>query len=179
MSRGSWLAVSLVLAAGPAAAEETDEGLAAFTTIYGVLQHPRCLNCHPDGDKPLQYDDSRPHTMEVDRMSMATGLPCNTCHRVEGVDGEGLPPANDPWLMAPPSQAFQGRTEAALCAQLKDPATNGDRDLAALLHHVGHDALVLYGWSPGGGRTTPESSHAEFVAAFQTWVDAGGPCPSE
>jgi len=194
MSRGAWTAAAVLLTTSPAAADELDEteqteqaeaqlsaaqGIAAFTTVYGVLQHPRCLNCHPDGDKPLQYDTSTPHTMEVDRLSMATGLPCSTCHRAEGIDGVGIPPAGESWVLAPPDQVFQGRSEAALCAQLRDPATNGDRDLDALLHHVSHDALVLYGWDPGGGRTTPAVSHADFVAAFQTWVSAGGPCPSD
>jgi hypothetical protein len=72
---------------------------------------------------------------------------------------------------------FQGRTPAQLCAQLKDPAQNGNKTMAQLLHHVGHDPLVLWGWAPGGERTTPSTSHADFVAAFSTWVDSAGACP--
>jgi hypothetical protein len=72
---------------------------------------------------------------------------------------------------------FQGRTLAALCAQLKDPAQTGNRTLAQLLDHVSHDALVLWGWKPGGKRTLPPLSHDQFVAAFRTWVDSGGACP--
>src|SRR5262249_58451043 len=30
----------------------------AFTKAYPVFMHPRCQNCHPAGDTPLQGDDS-------------------------------------------------------------------------------------------------------------------------
>ena len=35
----------------------------AFKKVYAVLQSPRCMNCHPSGDIPLQGDDSRLHAM--------------------------------------------------------------------------------------------------------------------
>jgi len=72
---------------------------------------------------------------------------------------------------------FQGRSPAELCAQLKDPAQNGGKTLAQLLEHVAHDPLVAWGWNPGKGRTLPPLPKDEFVAKFQTWVDARGACP--
>ena len=72
---------------------------------------------------------------------------------------------------------FQGKTPAALCEQLKDPARNGHRTLAQLLDHVAHDPLVGWGWSPGGKRTLPPLTRAQIVAALTTWVDSGGACP--
>lgn len=57
------------------------EGLLAFETVYRVLQHPRCLNCHPSGDAPLQYDSSVPHAMNITRASVEAGLDCATCHQ--------------------------------------------------------------------------------------------------
>ncbi len=154
------------------------EGAAAFLDVARVLQHPRCSNCHPEGHVPLQGDDGHPHTMQIDRFSFVVGLPCTTCHRFEGLsDLPNLPPANSPWMMAPPNQVFKDRTAAELCAQLNDPANTGGRDRAALLHHVENDTLVLYGWNPGPGQTTPPLSHEDFVAKFQTWVDSGGVCP--
>lgn len=162
----------------PPVPQET--GVSAFREgVYPVLTHPRCANCHPTGDVPLQGDAQTPHTMEVDRSSPNVGLACSTCHRVEGLDLESRPPASDHWQMPPANQVFEGRTEHELCMQLRDPESTGGRDLAALEHHVGHDALVLYGWDPGPGRTTPPGTHEDFVAAFSLWVAAGAPCPVE
>jgi hypothetical protein len=75
-------------------------------------------------------------------------------------------------------------TGAELCAQLKDPARNGGRDLEGLHHHMEEEPLVLWGWNPGTrpngeARTTPPISHEEFVATFDAWVAAGAPCPTD
>src|SRR5262249_39436492 len=49
-------------------ADQDDAGArAAFLDVYKVLTHPRCLNCHPSGDAPLQGDDSHPHLQNVQR----------------------------------------------------------------------------------------------------------------
>ena len=180
-----WLAlVPLALAETPVDTEPTpvpaataEQGAQAFATVFQVLTSPRCLNCHPAGDVPLVGDDSRPHAMQITRNSPNVGLPCATCHRETGLDLPNIPPANPHWGLPPANQAFVDRTPAQLCAQLNDPATTGGRDLAALLEHVSHDSLVLYGWSPGGGRTTPPVSHPAFVEAFALWVGSGGACP--
>jgi hypothetical protein len=54
-----------------------------------------------------------------------------------------------------------------------------DQDLAAMLEHVTHDKLVLWGWDPGVGRAPVPVPHAEFVERFRTWVAAGAPCPAK
>jgi hypothetical protein len=71
---------------------------------------------------------------------------------------------------------FAGLNSRMLCEQLKDTRQNGGKDLAALVHHVSDDPLVLWGWSPGFGRKPVPVPHQEFVRAFKTWVDAGAPC---
>src|SRR5882672_8754726 len=43
------------------------ESVEAFMQVYKVLMSPRCMNCHPAGDQPLQGDDSHIHTMSVQR----------------------------------------------------------------------------------------------------------------
>ena len=154
-------------------------GLAGFATLYKVLQHPRCMNCHPSGDAPLQYDDSRPHGMDVSRRSEANGVACATCHRDTNGPRPGQPPGAPSWHL-PPSDTpmiFQGRTPHQLCEQLKDPRQTGHRDLARLIDHVAHDALVGWGWAPGPGRTPVPTPRAEVVAAMQAWANAGAPCP--
>jgi hypothetical protein len=73
------------------------------------------------------------------------------------------------WHLPPPEMKM---------VQLKDPTRSGGKDIAGLVEHVSADPLVLWGWSPGFGRTPVPVPHAEFVSAFRTWADAGGPCPA-
>jgi hypothetical protein len=71
---------------------------------------------------------------------------------------------------------FAGLNSRMLCEQLKDPKRNGGKSLAALVHHVSEDPLVLWGWAPGFGRQRVPVPHAAFVRAFKAWADAGAPC---
>ena len=50
---------------------------AAFLQVYRVLTSPRCQNCHPAGDAPLQGDDSHVHIQNVKRGRTATA--CMAC----------------------------------------------------------------------------------------------------
>jgi hypothetical protein len=154
-------------------------GKAAFATVYKVFLHPRCANCHPAGDVPLQFDDGRPHGQNISRRSERNGLPCATCHRDKNGTKRGQPPGAPNWHL-PPAETpmiFVGRTPAQLCAQLKDPKQTGGKDLAAIVHHVAHDALVGWGWAPGPGRTPVPIPRQTVTAALETWVEAGAPCP--
>ena len=173
-----WLAVALADEPEVAAPEVAPEvGWEAFETgVHPVFVHPRCANCHPAGEVPLQGDEGTPHGMGIDRSSPSVGLACSTCHRAEALDLPNRPPANGHWSMPPANQVFEGRSAVELCHQLKDPGRTGGRDLAALQHHVEHDTLVLYGWDPGPGRSRPEVTHEDHVAAFGLWVRAGAPC---
>jgi len=166
-----------VVVSSPLAAD--DPALAAFGTVYRVLESPRCRNCHPKGDAPLQFDDGRPHGQNISRRSDANGLTCSTCHRAQNGTRPGQPPGAPSWRLPPAAtpMVFEARTPAELCAQLKDPAQTGGRDLHALFEHVDKDPLVLWGWSPGPGRTPVPVPQDAFARAFETWIDAGAPCP--
>jgi hypothetical protein len=59
---------------------------------------------------------------------------------------------------------------------MKDPKRNGGKSRAALLEHA-NDALVLWGWDPGPGRTPVPISHADFAAAMRAWIDNDCGCP--
>lgn len=172
---------ALSLAAGdPPVAPE--DGKKAFVSIARVLQSPRCMNCHPVGDAPLQTDASRPHAMNITRASVDAGLSCATCHQTRNSEALGIaggPPGAPHWGLPPKEtpMVFQGLTVSQLCEQLKDPERNGHRDLNALFDHMDHDPLVLWGWAPGGKRTLPPLDHATFAAAAKTWVLSGGACP--
>lgn len=179
------LACALVACKPKATPEQTRAGVAAFATIEKVFQHPRCSNCHIPGDQPLQFDAQVPHAMGVVRGPDghgAAGLPCSACHGDKNLPasyGPNAPPGAPHWGLPPPDQkmAWIGLPAAELCAMIQDRKRNGDRDLPTLLKHVAEDKLVLWGWAPGGTRAAVPVPHAEFVAAFRTWVDAGAPCP--
>ena len=169
----------------PAARADEAAGLAAFETVRAVLQHPRCVNCHIPGDAPLQFDDSRVHAQNVKRGPNgkgALGLSCSTCHADKNPPasyGPHMPPGAPNWHLPPPDKrmVFLGRSSAEIAQVLKDPAANGGKDLQALVDHVDHDKLVLWGWDPGVGRAPVPVPHADFVAAFKAWVAAGAPVP--
>ncbi len=169
-----------------AEASPTANAIASFETVRAVLQSPRCVNCHPQGDQPLQGDEGRIHGQFVVRGPEGRGAPglhCATCHRQANPPasyGAHMPPGvSTGWRLPPPEHkmVFANLSSSALCAQLKDPKQNGGKTLAELVHHVSSDPLVLWAWSPGYGRAPVPVPHAELTRALKAWVDAGGPCP--
>ena len=163
----------------------TAEGIAAFEAIRTVLQHPRCQNCHIPGDAPLQFDEGRSHGQNVQRGSDgrgAVGLGCTTCHARQNPPasyGAHMPPGAPNWHLPPPQtkMVFIHLSSGELCRSLKNQKANGGKDLQALVEHVSSDKLVLWGWNPGVGRQPVPIPHDQFIKQFQTWVDAGAPCP--
>jgi hypothetical protein len=154
----------------------------AFLEVYKVLMSPRCMNCHPAGDIPLQGDDSHLHFQNVKRGPDGKGkyaLKCANCHQEINLAGANMPPGNSTWQLPKPEMplVFQGRTPAQLARQLKDPAQNGGKTLEQLIHHVADDKLVLWGWDPGDGRNKPPLSHEEFVKQMRKWIDNGAAIP--
>ena len=144
--------------------------------------HPRCLNCHPSGDAPLQGHDSHPHIQNVRRGKDGKGknaLRCANSHQEKNLPGEHTPPGNPNWQLPKPEMplVFQGKSPRDLAAQLKDPKRNGGKTLGQLVDHVTHDELVLWGWEPGDGRTKPPLSQDEFAKSFWERVEKGAASP--
>lgn len=178
--------VLLLVAIGIAAAQPSNDKVAAgkkaFLDVVKVLQSPRCVNCHPAGDRPMQGDQGKPHAQNISRRTVAAGVACTTCHQTRNSEALGVaggPPGAPNWGLPPVEHpmVFQGKSPTALCEQLKDPKQTNGKDLAGLLEHVSHDKLVLWGWDPGGKRTKPPLPHDKFVAAFTAWVASDGACP--
>jgi hypothetical protein len=172
------------VAADPPDSETVERGKKAWMDVYEVLMSPRCMNCHPSGNRPLQTDASRPHAMNISRESTENGLECASCHREENADALGIPggpPGAPNWHLPHEGMPliFEGRSPYELCEQMKRPGDNAYKSLDALAHHVEEDPLVLWGWKPGGDRTKPPLPHDDFVAAFDAWVASGGACPDD
>jgi len=167
---------------GGAPKSDSAAAQAAFNRAWTVFVSPRCQNCHPSGDAPLQGDDSHVHIQDVKRGPDGKGvygMKCNTCHQVANLPGANMPPGNPNWHLPPADMkmVIQGETAGQFCRQLKDPAKNGHRSLAQIIEHVSSDELVGWGWNPGDGRTLPPLDRPEFVAAMKAWVDNGAACP--
>lgn len=154
----------------------------AFLQVYKVLTSPRCQNCHPAGDAPLQGDDSHPHLQNVVRGKDGHGvygMRCATCHQSANLQGDHMPPGNPKWSLPAPEHkmVFVGRSAGELCSQLKDPKQNGNRNLQQIYDHVSADDLVGWGWNPGDGRSQPPLSRADTSAQLKIWIDGGAACP--
>lgn len=161
-------------------ADSNERSVALFNEVGKVLQHPRCLNCHPATDTPTQGDKMTPHNPMVVRGDGGMGAPgmyCNTCHHDENYDVAGVP-GHPLWHLAPIEQAWQGKTLGQICEQLKDPARNGGKSPEEMLEHMAHDTLVGWGWNPGKGREPVPGTQAEFGALFKAWQESGSVCPS-
>lgn len=154
--------------------------VALFEEAGKVINSPRCMNCHPATDRPTQTDKMRPHIPLVVRgdggMGAAGGLTCNTCHHESNFDPANVP-GNPKWQLAPIEMAWQGKSLGQICEQIKDPARNGGKDIAALVKHMAEDELVGWGWAPGGNRTPAPGTQKEFGELFKAWQEAGAACP--
>jgi len=155
----------------------------AFASVYKVLMSPRCMNCHPSGDVPLQGDDSHLHTMLPRRGKDGKGLyamKCGNCHQPTNTAGLNTPPGNPNWHLPPGDMkmVFQGKTAHELAKQIVDPKLNGHKSMEKLLEHVS-DTLVLWGWNPGEERTKPPLPYEEFKKAWTTWIETGAYAPKK
>jgi len=162
--------------------KDSAASVAAFKDVYKVLMSPRCLNCHPKGDVPLQGDDSHIHSMLPKRGKDGKGLfamKCTNCHQPTNTAGVHTPPGNKEWHLPPADMkmVFEGKTPHQLAKQLINPATNGHKDLQKLIAHADDD-LVVAAWNPGEGRTLPPLTHAQFKKAFLTWLNTGAFAPA-
>ena len=181
------LSASVMVAAGAFGQsgdpQQAARSIALFREAGKVLQHPRCLNCHPAGDRPTQTDRMTPHRPMVIRGAKpegfgAPGLPCGACHHAANYDESGVP-GGPRWHLAPASMAWAGRSLGEICRQIKDPARNGGLNMADLLKHVSENELVGWAWAPGGKRTPAPGTQAGFGALMRAWFESGAVCPAE
>src|SRR6266404_5354274 len=107
-----------------AAKPDANASRAAFLQIYRVLTSPRCQNCHPAGDAPLQGDDSHVHLQNVTRGKDGRGvygMRCDTCHQSN--ESSGRPFAA---RQSKVGAAFP-RTQIGVCWTLSGRALQADQ----------------------------------------------------
>jgi hypothetical protein len=151
---------------------------ALFSEAAKVIMNPRCMNCHPAGDRPTQGNDLHPHLPPVAR---GAG-PCQTCHTVrnytlmERASYRSIP-GHPRWDVAPIEMAWQGKSVGEICQQLKDPQRNGGRSLELLHEHLAKDDIVAWGWQPGEGRDPVPGTQERLGELVRAWIDSGAACP--
>ena len=165
--------------------EQAERSRALFNEIAKVVTHPRCMNCHPAGNHPLQGDDRHEHLPPVPRGDAGlgvAGLNCATCHTEKNFTLVGAAtyksiPGHPRWQLAPIEMAWEGKSLGQICQQIKDPARNGGRTLALLQEHLAKDDLVAWGWAPGEGREPAPGNQQQLGELAQAWIDSGAQCP--
>jgi len=153
--------------------------VAYFQKMAAVMEHPRCLNCHPRGDQPTQGMDKHTHLMNVWRGPDdhgAVAMKCATCHGTENNLISGVPGAPN-WGLAPKSMGWVGLNARELCGAIKDPKKNHGKTLEQLIHHNGEDKLVSWAWNPGAGREPAPGTQKEFGENTRRWIETGAVCP--
>jgi hypothetical protein len=176
------------------------EGLEAWKRIEAVVTHPRCANCHVGPDNIPMWTvvgetKTRPHGMNIHaddsphaddgRIGTKTLL-CSTCHMTSTAPNDvphAPPHVGLQWELAPVKFVWFGKSGEEICAQMRDPNRNGNRDAAGLVAHLRNDAaehgFVPWAWNPGGERSTPPGTFEDHVKDVAMWGAAGQPCPSD
>ena len=159
--------------------QREQESKDAFIAAYKVFMHPRCMNCHPAGDIPLQGDDSRLHPQGVKRGADGKGLfalKCKNCHQDTHVAGEHMPPGHSGWHLPPANlkMVFEGKTPRQLAMHFKDSKFTGFKTMDKMLEHVEKELLVTNSWTYG---TPPPLSHSAFVEKVKEWIEKGAAIP--
>jgi hypothetical protein len=163
--------------------DQAARSVALFIEASKVIEHPRCMNCHPVTRKPVQGDDMHPHVPPITSPAAthAAGVPCGSCHgkdnRPTGSAGIRSVPGAEHWALAPQSMGWQTLTTGQICEQIKDPARNGNRDLQKIITHMTEDHLVGWAWHPGLGRTAAPGTQQRFGSLIAAWVETGAHCP--
>src|SRR5438105_10101759 len=149
----------------------------SFRAAYTVLMHPRCMNCHPIGDAPLQGDDSHVHLQNVKRGATGHGkygMKCQTCHQETNLAGANMPPGVHDWHMPLPTMrlVFEGKSAGELCRQMRDLVRNGGSSLRGVIDHL-EPPPGKWGWAGGGGRSQPPMFYAAVMQNLLEWLDVG------
>lgn len=166
----------------PTSDQRAEESKKAFLKAYTVFMHPRCMNCHPKGDVPLQGDDSHLHAQNVQRGKDGKGLyalKCKNCHQDANLAGFNMPPGSKEWHLPPADKkmVFEGSTPRQLALHFKNNQFTGFKSLNDMIHHVEKEPLVLNSFIPIPGRAKIPMSHEEFVDAVKEWIAKGAAVP--
>ncbi len=99
-------------------------------------------------------------------------MTCMSCRQNANFE-PGRVPGHPVWHLAPREMAWEGKSLAEICAQIKDPVRNGGRKVEDLIYHIGTDTLVGSAWAPGFGSTPAPGAQKEAGALVEAWIKTG------
>jgi hypothetical protein len=153
--------------------------------LIPTFRHSNCSTCHSLGSEAVLAAEHGPWSSAVQVVPEATPhgtlLTCEfTCHDVADVvpgetftQTEWMAPAFDQGLN------FSTRTDAQICAKLKQRLPTGD----AVLEHFLEDARIAWAVEDGdkpfgiAGPSAWPNSYQDLAANVSAWVASGMPCP--
>ena len=156
--------------------DEEKRSRAIFEEMGKVLQHPRCVNCHPSGDEPLQGEKSLPHQPMVTRGNAGMGTPgmrCTTCH---GASNFRNSPGSSGWRLAPRQLGWEDKSLAQICETLK--LGGGGENLRPVVSFMKNNSVVAYGWTPPDQYEPVPGTHERFGKLAEAWLETGAHCPT-
>lgn len=184
---GGTSTVTVGQAPGPTPTPAPGGAAATFLQVADVFYHPRCVNCHVEGNTPKQRDARDLHLPDGRGIRPQRGDNCTRCHSssptTTGYDAPVAPVVGtmQPWSMPPASMAFEDssrmgglRLPGDICRTIKQNAGSAQ----AVVDHLTTDDLVLWAFAPDNGLTPAfPQGHASFLQKMQQWVQQGGDCP--
>ncbi|MEL7372414.1 MAG: Isoquinoline 1-oxidoreductase subunit [Myxococcota bacterium] len=151
---------------------------ALFEEVTKVLKHPRCTNCHPSTERPLQGEQGDLHQPLVVRGAGGLGAPggmlCINCH---GSTSFGRVPGSPGWVLAPAALAWEGASTTEICDGLKKHVEARGRSLQDLIAFVTNNSLVAYGFAPAEHLEPAPGSQKQLAKLVAAWVEQGADCP--
>jgi hypothetical protein len=172
---------------GPTPTPAPGGAAATFLQVADVFHHPRCVNCHVEGNTPKQSDSRELHRPDGRGIPPQRNDNCTRCHSssptTPGYDAPVAPVVGtaQPWSMPPASMAFEDssrmgglRLPGDICRMIKQNAGSAQ----AVVDHLTSDDLVLWAFAPDNDLMPAHpQGHASFLQTMQQWAQQGGDCP--
>ena len=155
--------------------------IALFRKAGKVFQNPRCLNCHPVGDRPTQTDrmDTAP---ALGRARHRRTRRARSCVQHLSPRGEFRRRRRTGKSGVASRSRFNGVAGTVLGRDLRANQRSGAKRRqghGCVVKHVSEDSLVGWAWSPGGKRPPAPGTQAEFGALMRAWAASGAHCPPD
>ena len=157
-----------------------ERSAALFTELGKVLTSPRCLNCHPAGDRPRQGDGGRLHQPPVFRGADGFGVAsmrCGSCHGAP-ISRRGACPAIRHGTSRRRNEL--GRQDARRDLPSGQRSRTQWRAFArrpCRAYRQRHAGRLGLG-SPAYGRTPAPGTQKEAGRLVEAWIETGAACPN-
>src|ERR1700716_4225804 len=142
---------------------------------YAASQTASNLLASPESFVAIADTETRSAAIFSELGKVLTSPRCLICHQNTNFE-PGRVPGHPEWHLAPREMAWEGKTLAEICAQIKDPARNGGRKVEDLIHHIADNSWVGWAWASASGRHPAPGTQKQAGAIVEAWVKTGAAC---